>query len=445
MLAAALALTGCMVVPGGIAVPVAHADIRDDIAAAQRDQTASVQAERELRARLSGVRSDLADTIVQLDHLTNALIPEAQSRVTQAQETAAQAEEAAQAAASRLEAAQRDKEHLEALIEQTGEDYDDARAAVALLARESMKGGAASDVMAVVTGSTSSEEFVSSMQAHDVLSRIESNNASDAAVTVSTSMNRRERVAAMEDRIAELQRDADAKAAQAVEQVAAAQSERDALETLRAQGEQTRQELERDFDSISDAAARQAAETVLLQSRIDGYNSQYAQQQAQSSGQVNSGQQGTTSQQPSGTGGGAATPSTPPSSGSGSGSSSASGGQGTHNGDVGNRYYAGQCTWYAYNRRAQMGIGTPSLLGNGGEWYLTAPAFGLRVDHTPQVGAALSFLPGQDGADGVFGHVAVVEAVYADGTFLISEMNWGGLYLTHSRILTNRGQYWFVH
>ena len=88
-------------------------------------------------------------------------------------------------------------------------------------------------------------------------------------------------------------------------------------------------------------------------------------------------------------------------------------------------YPAGQCTWYAYNRRAEMGIGTPSYLHNGGEWYLTAPAYGLRVDHNPQVGAAISFRPGQDGADGSCGHVAVVEAMYGDGTFLISEMNWG--------------------
>ena len=33
------------------------------------------------------------------------------------------------------------------------------------------------------------------------------------------------------------------------------------------------------------------------------------------------------------------------------------------------RYVAGQCTWWAYERRRQMGIGTPSYLGNGGQWY----------------------------------------------------------------------------
>ena len=44
-------------------------------------------------------------------------------------------------------------------------------------------------------------------------------------------------------------------------------------------------------------------------------------------------------------------------------------------------YAAGQCTYWAYERRRQMGIGTPSYLGNGGFWWRSAPAYGLRVDH----------------------------------------------------------------
>lgn len=75
----------------------------------------------------------------------------------------------------------------------------------------------------------------------------------------------------------------------------------------------------------------------------------------------------------------------------------------------------------------------------------TPPRTACAWTINPQVGAALSFLPGQDGADGTYGHVAVVEAVYGDGTFQISEMNWGGPWNMHHRTLTNLGQYWFVH
>ena len=78
-------------------------------------------------------------------------------------------------------------------------------------------------------------------------------------------------------------------------------------------------------------------------------------------------------------------------------------------------------------------------------WYATAPSYGLRVDHSPQVGAAISFLPGQAGADGFYGHVGVVEAVNGN-TITISEMNAaGGPYVVSYRTLYNASQFWYVH
>ena len=68
----------------------------------------------------------------------------------------------------------------------------------------------------------------------------------------------------------------------------------------------------------------------------------------------------------------------------------------------------------------------------------------MRVDHSPQVGAALSFPPGVAGADGYYGHVAVVEAVYGN-SILISEMNVKGEFIVSQRVLYNPGQYWYVH
>ncbi|WP_236036780.1 MULTISPECIES: CHAP domain-containing protein [Bifidobacterium] len=450
----------------GSVVPIASADTYSDLLDAQAEQQASADREAELRSRLAGVNSELADKIVELDKLTNTTIPAAQDAVTKANDAAAQAQQEADALAARLAAAQKDKQTLEAEIAKTGEDYDDAHAAVAQMARDSMHGSNASDVMSVVTGSTSTKEFVNSMQTRDALSRTESNAASDAAVTLNTSMNRSERLAAIETTIAQLKVKADDAVATAQAAAADAKAKRDSLEALRVSGEAKRSELESLQDQLEDSAAKEAASQVLTQSRIDALNEQYAAEQAAAAQQPSSGEQGTTDPNvtpsvdvtPStggSTGGttnagtstntGGTTNNSSSSSGSSSSAGTSSSGQGTSNGDSGNAYAAGQCTWYAYNRRKEMGIGTPSYLGNGGEWWATAPSYGLRVDRTPQVGAALSFLPGQDGSDGTYGHVAVVEAVYSDGTFLISEMNWGGLYMMHSRVLTNSGQYWFVH
>ena len=434
---------------------------------AQNEKAASAQREAELRAQLAGVREDLADKIVELDELTNTKIPAAQAAVDQANSEAASAQSEAEAASARLEAAQKDKENLEAQIEQTGKDYDDAHAAVAQMAREDMQGSDASTVMSVVTGSTSTQEFVNSMQSRDALSRTESNAATDAANTLSTSMNRSKRLEAIEKQIANLKTVAETKAVEAQQAAASAQSQRDALEQLRAEGETRRAELESQQSELTGSVAQQAAQTVLLQSQVDSYNRLYAAEQAAAANQANSGTQGQT--EPSNNTNNNSSNNNSSNNNSNNNNSNnnnssnnnsgdngnsgnntnnsggTTGGQGTSNGDYGNAYVAGQCTWWAYNRRQQMGIGTPSYLGNGGQWYATAPSYGLRVDHSPQVGAAISFLPGQAGADGFYGHVGVVEAVYGD-TITISEMNAaGGPYVVSYRTLSGASQYWYVH
>jgi len=96
---------------------------------------------------------------------------------------------------------------------------------------------------------------------------------------------------------------------------------------------------------------------------------------------------------------------------------------------AGNKNYNGQCTWYAWERRAAMGRPLPgNILGNASSW-----AYSLRgtnvVNSTPAVGAVI-----QNG--GGAGHVGVVEAINDDGSLLISEMNnlqAGGAYVVSTR------------
>ena len=390
------------IAPFSSAVPQAQANTYSNLVNAQNKKAASSQREAQLRSQLSGVKSDLADKIVELDELTNTKIPAAQAAVDEANATAASAQSEADAAASRLEAAQKDKENLEAQIEQTGKDYDDAHAAVAQMAREDLHGSDASTVMSVVTGSTSTQEFINSMQSRDALSRTEANAASDAANTLNTSMNRSERLSAIEKQIANLKTAADEKAASAQQAAASAQTQRDSLDQLRAEGEPRRAELESQQSQLNGSVAKQAAQTVMLQSQVDSFNRQYAAEQAAAANQNNGGNQGQTRPGNNNTnsGGNNVTPApapTPTPTPAPAPSTNNNSGQGTSNGDYGNGYVAGQCTWWAYERRRQMGIGTPSYLGNGGQWYATAPSYGLRVDHSPQVGAAISFLPGQAG------------------------------------------------
>ena len=110
--------------------------------------------------------------------------------------------------------------------------------------------------------------------------------------------------------------------------------------------------------------------------------------------------------------------------------------QTTQTGYSGNAYALGNCTWYVYNRINQTGHSIDSFLGNGAEWNENAEAKGYKVTNKPVAGSAVVFEAYVPGADPTYGHVAFVEHVYPDGSFLISEMNISGEYIMAWRHLS---------
>lgn len=99
--------------------------------------------------------------------------------------------------------------------------------------------------------------------------------------------------------------------------------------------------------------------------------------------------------------------------------------------------YFGQCTYYVFNRMAQ--VGTPighSMMGNAAEWPSYARSYGYSVSNSPSAGSAIVFQQGLAGADPTYGHVAFVEAVNADGSLYISEMNVRGLNVISYRTIS---------
>jgi peptidoglycan DL-endopeptidase LytE len=79
---------------------------------------------------------------------------------------------------------------------------------------------------------------------------------------------------------------------------------------------------------------------------------------------------------------------------------------------AGNRFSFGYCTWYVDNRRAVP------WLGNAWEWYGQAQSYGWATGQTPRVGAIMVSW------ESSFGHVAIVDGVNPDGSYLVSEMNF---------------------
>lgn len=111
----------------------------------------------------------------------------------------------------------------------------------------------------------------------------------------------------------------------------------------------------------------------------------------------------------------------------------------------GNLYTTGQCTYYAFDRRAELGKPIGSLWGNASNWAYSANQAGFNVNHTPEVGAVFQSGPGQNGA-GAYGHVGVVESINSNGSVTVSEMNWnGGVNVKSYRTISNPNSYNYIH
>jgi surface antigen len=110
---------------------------------------------------------------------------------------------------------------------------------------------------------------------------------------------------------------------------------------------------------------------------------------------------------------------------------------------VGNRYAYGYCTWYAYNRRAQLGRPIGSFWGDAVTWKSYAQAAGYLVNRSPAVGAVLH----DPYSAPPFGHVAVVERVHPDGSITVSEMNYAGWNRISYRNISGAevGSYNYIH
>lgn len=95
----------------------------------------------------------------------------------------------------------------------------------------------------------------------------------------------------------------------------------------------------------------------------------------------------------------------------------------------GNGYSYGYCTWHAANRRADIGRPIPRNLGNANTWASFAASAGLTVSENPTAGAVLWHK--NTAIAGGYGHVAFVESIAADGSAVVSDMNysagWGAV------------------
>lgn len=109
----------------------------------------------------------------------------------------------------------------------------------------------------------------------------------------------------------------------------------------------------------------------------------------------------------------------------------------------GDNYAPGNCTYWVYARRAQVGLPISNSWGNAATWAFFAGINGYQVDHTPTQYAIMQTANSAQG----LGHVAFVESVDPDGTWNISEMNVLGLYIVDHKAMpaSAAANYNFIH
>jgi surface antigen len=86
----------------------------------------------------------------------------------------------------------------------------------------------------------------------------------------------------------------------------------------------------------------------------------------------------------------------------------------------------GNCTWYAHGRLKELGYDAKKLKlmsGNAAYWKTQAVSGGISVSSTPMQGD-IAQATANYGIYTSYGHVAVVEEVYSNGTLLISESSY---------------------
>lgn len=471
-----MAISCAMVMAAGLAVTTTNVPTARAASYAELQQKKANHAN--LKAQLAGVNSDLASTIEELNDLANNQIPAAQQAAQEALQASYQAQSLADATNQRLEAAKQDKATLEQKIKETGIEYDDAKDSVAEIARNSFHGSDASKMMDVVTDAKTTDEFVAQMQSDAAAARSASNTADAAATTLNTSMNRQQRLDAIEQQITKLKEQADAQAAAAQKASQDAADKQSNLEALQVKDSSVREQLESKKSSLTSQSAKEAAEIVSLQAELAAMAAKAAAEEAarrasassytpSSVGQQTGSSSGSSNSGSSASAGSSNTASSGNTSSGNSGGGSASGmnyavpgscpegssycyGHNTGNTVGGSAYPARQCTLWAYLRRSQLSLPVGSYMGNGAQWAATARGLGYYVNNTPHVGAAMVFSQGQSvgghwTADWQYGHVAVVERVNSDGSVLISEGGTGFSTFPAWETISNAGNYQYVH
>ncbi|GAB2613948.1 M23 family metallopeptidase [Pseudactinotalea suaedae] len=266
------------------------------------EQQEQVEQEREeVVAALEGTDTALAETYLELDDI-NRRLPVAQQELVVANEELAASERHLDEVQGRLEVARQQQTDLEVEIAAGEAEIDDTEYAMGEVARTAYRGGDGMGTLSLIFGAGSAEEFASDYSAMSSALRTQNQTLTDLENLQAVNRNRQVRLDAVEERIVELEIEAQTavevaevarqRASDLVVEITQLKSEQ---ETKAAELEQAREdyaakqaeleaENERLSQEIADEIAAIAAREAAERERQRQAEIERQQQQQQSSG-----------------------------------------------------------------------------------------------------------------------------------------------------------------
>lgn len=253
----------------GTALGPASADDLDDL----EDQQEQNQLEREeVEAALEGTDTELAETYLELDDI-NRRLPIAQQELATANEELAAAERHLDEVQGRLEVARQQQSDLEQEIADGEAEITQTQDAMGEVARTAYRGGDGFSALSLIFGAGTAEEFAQDYSAMSSALRTQSQTLTDLETLQAVNRNRQVRLDAVEERIVELEAEAEVavqvaeearqRAADLVAEITQLKADKESkaaeLEDLREEYTEKQAELEAENDRIEQEIADEIA------------------------------------------------------------------------------------------------------------------------------------------------------------------------------------------
>lgn len=111
----------------------------------------------------------------------------------------------------------------------------------------------------------------------------------------------------------------------------------------------------------------------------------------------------------------------------------------------GNPHSNGQCTWYCWKRRKQLGVPLPKQgWGDAWRWKDISRSVGYSGGSSPRIGSVVVWQ--RNSSSPIYGHVAIVEGIYNGGrTIKVSEYNYSAPETYGERTISVNGGMYFIY